>query len=209
METSIELASRQPQRWRAHKALWLGLFVVLAIVGGQWVWRQVQFTRLRMPLVQAVQSGDTARVRDLLDQGVDPDTRINYKSEPFSWASVLPMLRGGHRSPLPKENTVLMEASFRNDRDVVRLLLEHGADVNAQRRDGATALIVAAHYRHDMDALSLLLQYGADATLHDENGMMAVMYAVYYNHQDQVEALVRKVATRASGAGKGAGRALK
>jgi ankyrin repeat protein len=56
-------------------------------------------------------------------------------------------------NPSDQENTVL---------ELVSLLLDHGADVNGQRRDGLTALHSAA-YRGHLRVMRHLLEHGADA----------------------------------------------
>src|SRR5205085_987856 len=80
---------RRPKRRHGRKAFWLGLFVLPAVVGGWWIWRQVQSSRLRDPLIQAVNEGNAEEVRALLEQGANPDVRVGDTTEPFSWASVL------------------------------------------------------------------------------------------------------------------------
>merc|ERR1712176_551209 len=49
--------------------------------------------------------------------------------------------------------------------DLIKILLEAGVSVNAQRaKDGCTALHIA-HFRKNSDVVALLEAYGADATL--------------------------------------------
>ena len=45
----------------------------------------------------------------------------------------------------------LYHAALENDADVVRILLEHGADPNVQNRQGDTPLICAAKYAGGSD----------------------------------------------------------
>ena len=53
--------------------------------------------------------------------------------------------------------------------EMARLLLEKGAAVDAQRKDGATALMLACLGGH-VEAARLLLEKGADRTLGDKDG---------------------------------------
>lgn len=189
MEVRNKQAAPQPKRRRTRKALWLGLFVVLAVVGGWWVWRKMQFSLLRIPLIQAVQNGNVAQVRDLLDQGADPNVSIDYQPEPFNWSSLLRMLGGDRTSSASEANTVLIEATARNRADIVRLLVDYGADVNRPRKDGTTALLAATTSDHPA-SLPLLLKHGAKANVHDDSGMSALMWATFYGHPDAVQALL-------------------
>ena len=53
----------------------------------------------------------------------------------------------------------LVNAAAGNDGAAVRKLIEKGADVNATRADGATALLWAAHW-DDLDTVNALLEAG-------------------------------------------------
>ncbi len=56
--------------------------------------------------------------------------------------------------------TNLMVAAWKGYPALARLLLEHGADVQAQAGSGYTALKIAANYDHD-DVAALLREHGA------------------------------------------------
>lgn len=58
-------------------------------------------------------------------------------------------------------STPLMEAAQEGHLDLVRYLLESGADVHAQTQTGDTALTYACENGHT-DVADLLLQFGAD-----------------------------------------------
>lgn len=195
MEATIEQKTERPKRRRGRKALLLGLFIVLAVLGGRWFWRQVQFTRLREPLIKAVQEPDTARVHELLSQGADPNVRVNYKPEAFTWTNLLNMLRGRSSDPGNHGTTVLMDAASTNEIRIVRLLLEYGAEVGLRDADlplppskhssdlwprncvGDTALHYAAE-AGSIECMRALLHYGADARVKNGFGETPLLKAV-------------------------------
>jgi hypothetical protein len=59
--------------------------------------------------------------------------------------------------------TALMFAVLRSDVDLVRLLLQHGADVNLKTNEGNTALTEA--YGEPLEMFRLLLDHGADVNV--------------------------------------------
>src|SRR5207247_8771167 len=56
----------------------------------------------------------------------------------------------------------------------VRLLVTHGANVNARPENDRTALLVAASYPQTVDLLPLLLDHGADLRAQDKGGATAL-----------------------------------
>lgn len=89
----------------------------------------------------------------LLDNGADPnvydrDKRIlKYHYPILFWAAGN---QGGH----PK---------------IVKLLLDHGAEVNARQGNSKTALMYAV-YENNIDVLKMLIAHGADLDLRDDEG---------------------------------------
>ena len=65
----------------------------------------------------------------------------------------------------------LMFASWSNV-EIVRILLEGGADPNIQEEDGKTALMYASYIGSD-DVIKILLDYGADSNIKDKHGNIA------------------------------------
>ena len=66
----------------------------------------------------------------------------------------------------------LMHAALGGHDAVVNTLLERGAAVDTQSKDGYTALMMAAQ-KGRLGMVNLLLQYGADARLSRPDGLMA------------------------------------
>jgi ankyrin repeat protein len=77
---------------------------------------------------------------------------------------------------------------------VLRLLLAKGADVNAMKRDGETALVLAAGTGHEA-VLRLLLEKGADVNAMKRNGETALVMAAKKGHEAVVQPLLEKELT--------------
>jgi ankyrin repeat protein len=93
-------------------------------------------SRLKTPLIYAAQNNHLPTVRVLLDLGAKVDGRDRH------------------------ERTALINASAPSNVEVMRYLLDHNADPNAEQESGLTALqYVAAHpTKGDAEACTLLLE---------------------------------------------------
>lgn len=107
-------------------------------------------TDAEVDLIEIIKLGDLPALSTLLFAGVSPDTRADDGTRPLCWA--VRMNRG----------------------DIVKLLLEKGADVNAEEGDDGTALDVAALSGH-ADLVRLLLSHGAAVNHMDHGGHTALM----------------------------------
>jgi uncharacterized protein len=142
---------------------------------------------------EACAIGNTERVQEALEE--DPSLLNVHNSDgytPLGLAAffgheetALTLLRyGAHVNQLSTDgdlnNTALHAATAGHYRDIVEILLAHGADVNARShgaiRQGFTPLHVAAG-RGFHDIAELLLQYGADIHAQKDDGQTAASYA--------------------------------
>jgi ankyrin repeat protein len=108
------------------------------------------------PFLRAAQSGDIVLMKLLLEHGADPNIPTDHKVTPLMVASGIGWVEG-----------VTYEWSPEQTREAVKMLLDLGANVNAQDElDGRTALMGAAHKGRN-DIVQLLVDHGADLSLHD------------------------------------------
>ncbi len=75
--------------------------------------------------------------------------------------------------------------------EMVRFLVEHGADPNAQNNDGNTALIYAAA-DGDMEMVRFLVELGADVNFRDRQGMSVLLHAAADGDMEMVRFLVER-----------------
>ena len=77
--------------------------------------------------------------------------------------------------------TGLHAAAAARSAPIARMLLEHGADVNARQQMGYIALHAAAQHG-DLDLVDLLLSHGADPALRSDDGKDAAAHARENGH---------------------------
>lgn len=99
----------------------------------------------------------------LLDQGASPNTLVRVRTN----------------ENLTSPNTlgpVLLIAAWDGDAALVKMLLEHHADVNMPDNSGGNALWwVATNYRPSTEVAQILIEHGADVNAKGANGNTALM----------------------------------
>jgi ankyrin repeat protein len=132
--------------------------------------------RSRPILGVAAHRGMTEVVAALLAAGAHPDPRISMSDGPYLATDFSAVFDSMFHDPAPEENaappglrydsaTPLLVAAGEGHADIVRLLLEHGADVAATDASGRTAYDVA-HQHHQLASVIALLDGGADPHAH-------------------------------------------
>ena len=86
--------------------------------------------------------------------------------------------------------TVLISYVWRERPDVVKVLLERGADFKLADNDGDTALHGAAQ-AGNVEALRLLLSKGADPNVKNKVGGTPLMWAAVYGNEEAVQELLK------------------
>lgn len=88
----------------------------------------------------------------------------------------------------PSPATPLTFASLNGNRDIIDLLIRHGAAVNYRNADGSTALDWAVSAK----VAALLICEGASITSRDKRGLTPLMYACIANDEAQVGLLLSR-----------------
>lgn len=88
--------------------------------------------------------------------------------------------------------TPLHYAASNGHNDIVQLLLDKSAYIDAESPNKTTPLMMAARHGHIL-TVKLLLDEGADATLRNELGMDAIDFAAKYEHDDIAQGLTSRL----------------
>ncbi len=96
---------------------------------------------------KAAYHGEIQKVRDLLQKGANPDARDSF---------------GG---------TALHAAMFQKNVEIVKVLLDHGCDINAQGTGNGYTPLHDAVWADNGEAVNLLLDKGAKTNLKGKDGL--------------------------------------
>lgn len=122
--------------------------------------------------MQAIHVGNKAWAEELLLQGADANCEYNQ-----------------HHNASRQNYLALHEATGCEDEALVRLLVEHGADISKTTSIGATALHDAA-LCGNYAAAQFLLEKGIKVDARDSEGRVALHEAAQYGHEDIVRLLL-------------------
>jgi ankyrin repeat protein len=117
-------------------------------------------------LADAAMQGDNDSVRSLLKQKVDVNT------------------------PQGDGSTALHWAAYRDDLEMVKLLLAAGANAKAATREGAITPLLMACQNGNAALIETLLKAGSDANAVKTNGTTPLMMAAASGHADAVQTLL-------------------
>ena len=127
------------------------------------------------PLIRAAKSSDVEAMQILLDAGADPTQTME------DGTTAIMMIAGGRLGPAPD--------AIDKPAAAIRLLVEHGADLDARNEEGETAAHRAGRAK-SKPMLALLTELGADMALTDNEGQTAQQLAdAKGNGRDRVSAL--------------------
>ncbi|KAL7871277.1 hypothetical protein SRHO_G00087740 [Serrasalmus rhombeus] len=155
-------------------------------------------------LKRAIAAGNVELVQQLLDSGMDVETRLGFGWTPLMCAVHVAhydlaqlLLDRGASANFSRDNyTVLMAACTANSATeekiakCVALLLSRNADPNIYSRSRMTCLMLAA--RDDYcQVINLLVSHGAELDFQDDSGHTALVLAVQYGHKGAVLKLLQ------------------
>ena len=150
-------------------------------------------------LFESVVHGVTQNVEVFLKRGADPNLRLIYGMPLIAFCASLGrneavrvLLDAGAdiNAGTPSLGfNALLSAADKGNLALVRLLIGHGADIEARISSGATPLMLAARNGH-ADVVALLLENGARKDTANAKGVTALIFASIYGHPGAAETLL-------------------
>lgn len=154
------------------------------------------------PLHLAAWGGDDRIATLLIQKGADVKAQDYDYRIPLHYAStkkVVEVLLGAGAEVdnrwQPWTRTPLLDAAMHGFPEVVKALLDHGADLQATNDIHFTALHWAAWAGHS-DVVKLLIVRGADLHCVDDTGFMPLQWAQYWGYRDIVKLLEGSMARK-------------
>lgn len=161
--------------------------------------RQEQAT-INEALINAVRSGDSARVREILEKGAEPNGKAPNGNVPLHAA-----IEEGHKEIVElliisgadvnahtnwDGFTLLHKAVYRGKRDIAELLINKGANLEAIDSDNLTPLWRAVT-RKRLETARLLIANDADVNIKDEQGETLLHWTERHYGYNEFAALLR------------------
>ena len=196
---------------KKHRTLLLilaTLLLILAIFTGFFL-RMVHHDQANRDLISAVKKGDTTGAIAALDAGAEANTHDHSDAAPPTFSEQIRRFTthlfhpGAQPAPDARSTALLTlldlhpEGTIENpdapyppdNPDLVRTLLDHGADVNAKDVQGETPLVKAAHYGL-FSTLHLLAEKGGRGQFDQDMAALVLNEAIVQNNMDAVRILL-------------------
>ena len=189
----------------------VGLFLLSTLLIFM-AYQSVSQQKLDKELVRAVERNDVLTVRHLLHRGANPNTPIYPQDKRSAWArwfanlkrdpSLQPLshtsllLKAIHQSPdlfNVEQSYYVYRHGMPDNSNLVKALLEAGADVNIRDDHDETPLLVAT-YLNKSKSIRLLLEHGADPNARNGKGETALVLAAHYADAEIVKELIQRKA---------------
>lgn len=146
------------------------------------------------PLMAAAEVGAIEIMQLLLDRGAEVNVTNEHGGTPLAgavnsgtWEVVKLLLDKGASVELGEPSPLLIN-KFSRDPQILKALLEHGANPNVKTETGETPLLMAVS-RGDEGDVRMLLEHGADVNA-ELDGITPVFYAVDYQQYEIAKILI-------------------
>jgi len=131
------------------------------------------------------------RKKVLLNEREKLDNQFCYAAEEGNLQKVKNLLeKGADVNAEDSEGvTVLMNAVFGRQIEIIEFLIERGADIHAKSSKGECTTLMCASYEGYKEIVELLIENGADVDAKEGYGRTALMWAEESGHTEIVEIL--------------------
>jgi ankyrin repeat protein len=173
--------------------VWFVALIVL--IAGTWFPAQADTPRdLDRRLMEAVQEGNSARVKALIGSGANVNARDEAGNTALHFATkkdIAGLLISAGASVNEKNDDFEMTPLFNVPAEAAALLIAKGADVNGRARKGMTPLTWAVYW-DQRDKVELLIVKGADINAKDDDGKTALHVAANWGKVEIAALLLAK-----------------
>jgi ankyrin repeat protein len=153
-------------------------------------------------LMLAAENNQVEIVKLLLKKNADPNLE-----DQTGWSALMKAVYQGNTGCVEalaarsrqEVNRGLLVAALTGHQEIVKILLDNGAEVDSRAEDGRTPLMLAAG-KGDNDLVAFLLKAGADPTLTDKAGASAGSLAIAKGHKEIADRLQQAPAPPGAGA---------
>ncbi len=164
--------------------------LAVASASGIMLWVAGLGTNINADLITAAKTGNAIEIKDLLENGADPNAReLNEAEPPTSNLIAMLIFRYNHRNAQNNRGDTALTCALNSlhPYESAKVLLEHGAHANAGGDKGAENVAVAAIYGRPA-VVDLLIEHGASTQLisNSYDHMRADMRLLLANHGAQV-----------------------
>ncbi|KAI4176478.1 MAG: hypothetical protein LQ346_007893 [Caloplaca aetnensis] len=157
----------------------------------------------RSALSWAAQRGEGETVKALLAYGANPNnidssnmTPLHYAAQATKLVCLQPLLENGAMITQQARGWSALHyvCSFHDDINYVKLLLDHGVDIDTRTYVGKTALSLAI-LRNHVKSAAFLIGKGADLDVLDNEGQSPLALSIKFGHLESMKLLLRSGAT--------------
>jgi len=156
------------------------------------------------PAFNAAQNGNLQMLRLLVDSGADLDNRGGKKVDNVQETILIIGVSSGS-VPVVKyllskgvnieergiySYTPLGNAVWYGYNEIVKILVEAGADSNQLQDNDEWTMLMLALYRNNTDIVPYLISLGIDVNAVNKNGWTALYYSAIYSGKEEAEALI-------------------
>ncbi len=143
------------------KITWISIPIILCLISSS----SICFANYNEDLLDAVIGNDNGKVSDLILKGANINTR-----QPDGW-------------------TPLLFAVFNKNFELAKLLIEKGADVNAQDYHAGISVLMRAVDSGDINFINYLIKKGVNVNARQKAGNSALSYAISGQRSEIVKLL--------------------